>query len=49
MIGFARKYVRIVDAVKAGDAAAAEREMRRHVENGHRVLKALDRAMHHEG
>lgn len=40
---------RIVDAIDAGDAAGAEREMRRHIENGHSVLKALDQAMHHDG
>ncbi len=40
---------RIVEAIDAGDCAAAEREMRRHIENGHRVLEALDQAMHHDG
>jgi len=40
---------RIVGAIAAGDSAAAEWEMRRHIENGHRVLEALDQAMHYDG
>ena len=36
----------ILDAVMAGDAPGAEAAMRRHVENGHRFLSELDRAMH---
>ena len=36
----------IVNAVMAGDAAGAEAAMRRHIENGHRFLSSLDRAVH---
>lgn len=36
----------IMEAISAGDADAAELAMRRHVENGHRFLAGLDRAMH---
>jgi DNA-binding GntR family transcriptional regulator len=36
----------ILDAVMAGDAPGAEAAMRRHVENGHRFLSDLDRAVH---
>lgn len=36
----------IVDAVLAGDAAAAEAAMRQHIENGHNFLTSLDAAMH---
>lgn len=38
----------ILDAILAGDAAAAEAAMRQHVENGHRFLSSLDAAMHPE-
>ncbi|AKH41503.1 DNA-binding GntR family transcriptional regulator [Altererythrobacter atlanticus] len=37
----------ILDAVMCGDAPGAEAAMRRHVENGHRFLSELDRAMHY--
>ena len=37
----------ILDAILAGDAPGAEAAMRRHVENGHKFLSALDRAMHY--
>jgi DNA-binding GntR family transcriptional regulator len=40
---------RIVDAVLAEDAEGAELAMRQHIENGHRFLSDLDRAMHLEG
>ena len=36
----------IMEAIEANDADAAELAMRRHVENGHRFLSGLDRAMH---
>lgn len=39
----------IVQAVQAGDGPAAEAAMRRHIENGHRFLSDLDRAVHHGG
>jgi DNA-binding GntR family transcriptional regulator len=37
----------ILDAVLAGNADAAEKAMRDHVENGHAFLAELDRAVHH--
>lgn len=37
----------ILRAVLAGNAGEAEIAMRRHVENGHRFLKELDRAVHY--
>lgn len=36
----------ILAAVLAGDAAGAEAAMRRHIENGHKFLSELDRAIH---
>lgn len=38
----------IMSAILAKDAAAAERAMRTHVENGHRFLTDLERAVHSE-
>ena len=38
----------ILEAILAGDATGAEHAMRRHIENGHRFLTDLDRAVHHE-
>jgi DNA-binding GntR family transcriptional regulator len=38
---------KILEAVLAGDADAAEKAMRDHVENGHAFLAELDRAVHH--
>lgn len=37
---------RIVDAVKQGDAEAAEAAMRLHVENGLRFMTSIDKAVH---
>ena len=36
----------ILEAILAGDPLAAEAAMRRHIENGHRFLLDLDRAIH---
>lgn len=38
----------IVEAVKAGNAEAAEAAMRRHIENGLRYLTAIDKAVHRD-
>ncbi len=39
----------IVDAVMRSDGPGAETAMRRHIENGHKFLSDLDRAIHHGG
>lgn len=39
---------RILDAILADDPPGAEAAMRQHVENGHRFLLGLDRAMHRD-
>ncbi|QZH74261.1 MAG: GntR family transcriptional regulator [Erythrobacter sp.] len=43
----ARDHRRILAAIRLHDGAAAEREMRAHVENGLSFLSELDRAMHY--
>lgn len=43
----AQDHRKILDAIMAGDAAAAESAMRQHVENGRRFLTELDRAVHY--
>ncbi|MCL6249709.1 GntR family transcriptional regulator [Altererythrobacter sp. KTW20L] len=45
----ARDHRLIVKAVLDRDGPAAEMAMRQHIENGHRFLTDLDRAVHHGG
>lgn len=42
-------HKKILDAIMAGNAEAAEGHMRQHVENGLRYLLKLDESMHFEG